>query len=1200
MKRFTWRIVICLLPVVVGALIVAHSYNLYLNGQGGFKLGVDLAGGTDLIYEVDVNKFENGELPKNYDAQQLTKRLKERIDPADLYNIAIRPVSNTRVEIVLPTGGKHQAEAEERVWKDLLHQVAQKWPPKAYRVPVGQTIELLAQIDEQVQLRREQDSSAPAVPVTEIRKFIDDNYKPTSAPDEAAWNKLLAEAAKKWPPVGYDVGRGKIPSLVNRVRDQYPDEPIKATKYRVPAVQKDQLVARVVQDHPEVSAADVERYINDHSPTEANWDTVLEDVSRKWPPLGIQDFIDARYRTNKEKGYLTGEQVQTVKELISRVGSLEFRILANTTDDVAAIDAAKKFFVEAQKKPELKDELERLAVAGKPPPRPLGPGGKSEFPTATNIGQYSYSWVELGKTERQILGLSNQAGQNPVPGSLWKMAEDARQKGEAFVIPEGYNLGRSLLFSRVALNPRLVDKDANKKYEYFILTRDPEPGKEITGDLLDHAREDQSQTNFQLVVAFHFKSEGGARFLELTTKNKPSGSSDASFHRYLAVILDDKIESAPRLNQPISTDGIIEGNFKKEEVDRLVRILNAGALPASLKSTPVSESTIGATLGQDTINAGTRAVGLAFIAVIVFMLVYYRFSGLVACLALTANLILTVAFMALVNATFTLPGLAGLVLMLGMAVDANVLIYERLREERDRGATLALAIRNGYDRAFPTIIDTHLSSIFTAIVLYAVGNDQLKGFGISLTVGLVISLFTSLYMTRLMFDIWQYKGWLHKLSMLRLFTKPNIDFMAIRYYWFTATIILTVVGAAVFMYRLDKGGLNIDFVGGTAYGGQLTELASADELRGWLSKSDLPDLSVEQIFVSSPEFSEGDKTKFFTVRTSERDPRIVQTRINALLGDRLKKVELRSYKIDPNNKRVVLEFVDPVTKAPEFASRAQVSMLLSNELKSAGLESAAQQLVLEGLGKEREGHFQWMEAQFVQPLDRAKLEMALKRTQTEFATNPQPERLENFDSQLAQETQRRALYAILLSWAAILLYLWFRFGNWTFGMATVLCLIHDLFFTLGIIAFCHYMQAWWPGLASALLIQDFKIDLPTVAALLTLVGYSVNDTIVVFDRIREVRGKNPLLTPQMINDSVNQTLSRTLLTSFTVWLVVFVLYVWGGEGVHLFAFVMVVGVIVGTYSSIYIASPLLLIFGEGKVTSRQRQVVTSKEAALTS
>src|SRR5438132_11541401 len=180
----------------------------------------------------------------------------------------------------------------------------------------------------------------------------------------------------------------------------------------------------------------------------------------------------------------------------------------------------------------------------------------------------------------------------------------------------------------------------------------------------------------------------------------------------------------------------------------------------------------------------------------------------------------------------------------------------------------------------------------------------------------------------------------------------------------------------------------------------------------------------------------------------------------------------------------------------------------------------------------------------------------------------------------------RAVYAIVLSWAAILLYLWFRFGSWTFGLATVLCLVHDLFFTLGIIAGCHYVHGTWVG--DLLLIEDFKIDLPSVAALLTLIGYSVNDTIVVFDRIREVRGKNPELTPQMINDSVNQTLSRTLLTSFATWLVVIVLYLMGGEGVHLFAFCMVIGVIVGTYSSIYIASPLLLIFGEGTQPSTQR------------
>jgi SecD/SecF fusion protein len=213
------------------------------------------------------------------------------------------------------------------------------------------------------------------------------------------------------------------------------------------------------------------------------------------------------------------------------------------------------------------------------------------------------------------------------------------------------------------------------------------------------------------------------------------------------------------------------------------------------------------------------------------------------------------------------------------------------------------------------------------------------------------------------------------------------------------------------------------------------------------------------------------------------------------------------------------------------------------------------------------------------PVESGGLKEALQDVAREFAERPQPERLENFDKVLAAETQTRALYAILASWGAVLLYLWFRFGNWTFGLAAVLCLIHDLFFTLGVIAVCHYLSDTFIG--RALLLQDFKIDLQSVAALLTLVGYSVNDTIVVFDRIREVRGKNPELTPKMINDSVNQALSRTILTSLTTWLVVIVLYIFGGEGVHLFAFVMVVGVIVGTYSSIYVASPLLLIFREG-------------------
>jgi SecD/SecF fusion protein len=278
---------------------------------------------------------------------------------------------------------------------------------------------------------------------------------------------------------------------------------------------------------------------------------------------------------------------------------------------------------------------------------------------------------------------------------------------------------------------------------------------------------------------------------------------------------------------------------------------------------------------------------------------------------------------------------------------------------------------------------------------------------------------------------------------------------------------------------------------------------------------------------------------------------------------------------------------------PEFATDAQVKRLLERVFKDEGSELSRQAslFTLTNLGDSElnQGErFSRMRLK-VNRVNPKLLEDALKKTADAFAERPQPQALENFDSQLAGAARLSALYAILASWGAILLYLWFRFRSWTFGAATVLCLIHDLFFTLGVIGLAHYLHGTFIG--NILDLRDFKIDSNTVAALLTLVGYSVSDTIVVFDRIREVRGKNPELTPKMINDAVNQALSRTLLTSVTVWLVVIVLYIFGGDGVHLFAFVMVVGVVVGTYSSIYIASPLLLIFGEGRLPAGQKAAV---------
>jgi SecD/SecF fusion protein len=1124
MKQFRWKILLCVLPVLAAAIVVGRAWTLYQEGRGGFNLGVDLAGGTILVYEVQ-------DTEANIDINELAAALKRRIDPADLYNVTIRPAGTGRIEIILPTGSRRQVQAEEAEWKKVLAEAAEKWPPE--------------------------------------KKSYD------------------------------EIPRGNRIALIDRVKENAPG----------------------------VSAEEVEKLITGDA------------------------------EGGKERRGLSSEDVERIKELISRQGLLEFRILANDRDDAAAIKAAQDFFEKARKDPALQDELRRLALQGKPPPPPRNAQDTGTFPGSKD-STYTYTWVELGPDERASLNLDNQAEKDDKRNTTWKRVAEARQRGEPYLIvlphpPEGFS--NALIYSREHRSAALATpKDRDKKYEYFFLTRDPLPGKSVTGDLLDVNRvRSDIDDRLRPEVQFGFNSEGGQRFYELTSKNIPEGAEGSKFFRHLAVVMDNLIVSAPSLNSAIRSEGRISGIRSQEEVDKLVAILRSGRLPATLKARPVSENTIGATLGEDTIRSGAIAVVLAFLAVLVFMIIYYRFAGLVASTALLANLLLTVAFMVTVHATFTLPGLAGLVLMLGMAVDANVLIYERLREERDRGASLALALRNGYDRAFPTIIDTHLTSIFTAIVLYVVGNDQLKGFGISLTVGLLISLFTSLFMTRTYFDLALAQGWLTKLSMMRLLTRPNINFMGIRTYVFAFTVIVSLLGVTLFLVRGVKG-LNIDFVGGTAYTAQLSEPETIQQLRSDLGKqaerlkvievrqpnandptafeivyddgngkqdvrlvhvdvsreqkgkpptidevreraSELPDYSLEMIFLNDPAFGSGDRSRVFTVRTSEKAMELVQTAVSRLLGPALKRVavvyEVAGVEQGPS-RTALLSFTDAGNKEPAYASPARVSALLSKELVSdpdPAVRDLARELTVTGEGSEKEGLFAQMKVTAPRALSASKLDAILAALKKQYAENPQPERLENFDSHLARETQGRALWAIVASWGAILLYLWFRFGNWTFGLAAVLCLIHDLCFTLGVIAVCHYIDLYVPFLANILLLQDFKLDLAAVASLLTLVGYSVNDTIVVFDRIREVRGKNPALTPQMINDSANQTVSRTLLTSFTTWLVVIVLYIWGGAGVHLFAFVMVVGVIVGTFSSIYVASPLLLFFGEGRLpASRER------------
>jgi SecD/SecF fusion protein len=1342
MRPFFWRIVLCLTPVVIAALATWHAWANNL-----FKLGIDLSGGTILVYEIDTRKQqqrdqESGRSPQE-NTNLLADALKRRIDPTSTYDIKIRPAgAGGRVEIVLPTGGAERARAAQDAWNELLKRMKERWLDK-YKDLKDKDLEItrghVQELIETIQARI-------AEHVWKTRVFNDpkiwqdliaraQNRVPAEDKEDRGWTNLqlaytpaalaslaglgaspgrpLVTAAgyganfASLTPAGrlWSVPVGDLKGLVEALSDELTGiaEP-KAIESWVKRQAWNNLLRRVQKEWPGISANDLKGIAPDAfeelvGRIEAKGNVITQAALETLRPLlgpdavdkGLNDrkkivaFIEENYgpspksigesisETDREIGRtkdLTVEQVQKIKELVARVGSLEFRILANAHDDKEAIKDASAYINSSASK----DELERAAVRGEPPPGPrTSAGDLKEYDIdlpRNNKSRVTYSWVELGPQERTQLGLDN-ASRNEARESrkrIWDYMHN--HLGEAIQIPvpdsteNRLYLQGALFFGREVKDRNMPEEQKHRKmWEYFILTRNPEidpaTGKEtpkIDGSYLVNAQAQASEG--RPAVHFMFNATGGDLFGTLTRKNVPSGSGpeQSQIKRHLAIILDGLIVSAPTVNSEIRQHGQISGSFTRKEVDNLVNILRSGALPATLKPQPVSETTIASTLGEDSIYSGRQAILLAFGAVVVFMMLYYRFAGIVASVALFANLLLTVGFMVLVQATFTLPGLAGLVLMLGMAVDANVLIYERFREERDRGASLALAIRNGYDRAFPTIIDTHLSSIFTAIVLYVVGNDQLKGFGVSLTVGLIISLFTSLFMTRLIFDFWLSRGWLHKLSMARLLSKPDFDFMGIRYYCFTFTVVLTVVGLAVFLARLPAD-LNIDFQGGTAFGGQLTKKVTMTELREMLSEerqkemlrvvdarqedneglkwaivyqepggtktetrevllankvdnkatlieraSILPDPSIEQLLPSSDKTAETDQTpgsRYFTVRTTEKETELVQAQLDRLLREKgkdgkwqeLMLKEALEYDLAPleaKGKEVKLTFTqfDDRSK-PADASPSFVTMLLKRELEKAfGVKSVQElpfQIELVGVGRGNgDGQFDKMKLAFTPDLKSdqvAKVKTALERTRVAFEDRPAPDRLENFDSELAAQIRLQAMWAILASWAAIALYLWFRFGSWTFGLAAVLCLIHDLFFTLGIIAFCHYLHGTWFG--NLLQLEDFKIDLTAVAALLTLVGYSVNDTIVVFDRIREVRGKNPDLTIEMINDSVNQTLSRTLLTSLTAWLVVVVLYFLGGPGVHLFAFVMVVGVIVGTYSSIYVASPLLLMFGEG-------------------
>ncbi len=715
----------------------------------------------------------------------------------------------------------------------------------------------------------------------------------------------------------------------------------------------------------------------------------------------------------------------------------------------------------------------------------------------------------------------------------------------------------------------------------------------VTGGYLTRASSSYD-SELQPCVNFSFNSSGAALFGTLTGQNLPDPANRLKSR--LGILLDDTLLSAPTIQSAISGDGQITGSFKQSDVEFLVGVLNAGSLPAALVSEPISEQKISPQLGADTIRSGARAMLLATIVVLAFMLAYYRFSGFIADLAVLLNILLVVALMISLKAAFTLAGLAGLVLSVGMAVDANVLIYERMREETERGAGVRTAIRNGFARAFSTIVDSNLTTLITAFVLFAMGTDQLKGFAVTLILGLVLNLFTAVFCSRVAFDLSERNGWLRRLSMAKFFGQSNFEFVR----WVRPAIIgslaFILLGLAAAAQR-GQGLFDIDFTGGTSVQVALKPDQALDVAEVRKAVAGLPNVAVSA--VSGADIAPDTRYK---IDTSVRDDDQVERTLREVFPGRLATYSMGFGEISSTagaDKPAAESGALPTTVALDFPEKINLPTLratIQDALQAEGMADAPFELEpdaspTKGVSSRTKAYRNWA---LSTSLDAAAAQRVVERVAKKLSETPVYLSANSIGGKVAGSTKITALYALLASLLMIVLYVWLRFQNVAFGLAAVVALIHDVLVAVACLAFSTYVSRFM-GWA---LIDDFKISLDVVAALLTIVGFSINDTIVIFDRLRELRGKSAYVTAAMIDKAVNQTLSRTILTSGTAFLATLILYLFGGQGIHAFAFTMLVGIITGTYSTIYIAAPLVLWLQEGASAARREQQTSRSKPQL--
>jgi SecD/SecF fusion protein len=591
----------------------------------------------------------------------------------------------------------------------------------------------------------------------------------------------------------------------------------------------------------------------------------------------------------------------------------------------------------------------------------------------------------------------------------------------------------------------------------------------LEGDVITDARQTLDQTS-RPAVSMQMNSEGARKWRKLTSE---------VIGRRVAVVLDDYVYTAPTVQSEIpSGQSEITGNFTLDEAKDLANILKSGSLPAPTKI--VEEAIIGPTLGKDAQNQGIISMVSGLVLVVLFMVAYYSTGGFVAIAALVFNVFFILGILAQLGAALTLPGIAGIVLTIGMSIDANVLIFERIKEELRKGSGLIVAINQGYNKAFSAILDSNVTTFLTGAILYAVGQGPVKGFAIVLMIGIASSFFSSVFITRVLVTWFTKKGDQSKISFSPTYAKNllgnlNYDFLNKRKVAYLISTGIIVLGLGIAVVNGLKFG--VDFTGGRYY---------IVEFNQPIVESDLK-VGLDSQFGGSVE-------------------------VKSFGGNNIMKVTT-SYLINENddaaNEEVETKVKEGIATVTGLTFTENTSSIGENQFSIIGSSKVG--------------------------------------------------------ATVADDIKKSSIQAMIYALIAIFLYILLRFRKWQFSLASIIALIHDALFVIAAFAIASAFGA------------TFEIDQVFIAAMLTVIGYSINDTVIVFDRIRENienRGTSKLV--KMFNDAINQTMARTLITSVTTLIVVIVLLLFGGEVLRGFSFALFVGIVVGTYSSIYIATPIVV------------------------